>query len=735
MQPNSLFVGRVLACCLLVSTLGHAQATFCDNQALTFDGSSTAITLNLGGTTVNGVGPFTVEAQFWSNQTSGFHLLFSLSNSASPAILVIGLIPGGQLALFWENDQGVGTLQPVLIPTIPANLEQDCHHLAVTRQGNTLEVFLNGISVGALPTFTGSFTFSEFRVGGAQASIPGSLSWDGRIDEVRLWSTARPATAIAGGMDCVLSTPVPGLEVYWTFNVNPNSGQVTTPGVSNPGAVAIDESDPTFVNSNHGTLIGYGPGILDFVCNTCPSRYELILTDDPSAAPTQINTICSGEALHFGIVENFSPVQPIFGATVHWDYSDDNGQTWQPVPAAPPQFTGYAFGLPAGVLVHPSCASSPTGYLDRKYRARIVKQSATPPFACTYTTSEADLRICCPVGGTITLAPQPAFPPPVSTLCEGPATVQVTLNIPAWASALPIQWFIDGQYMQGFDNLTTFTYTGQANAPGLCFEAKIQHCVCPPETIKACLPVDPMPSCSLIDELFSNVTLVGPYDYVACPGDQATLGMTGGFLNCVPEWQYHFELPPGLPPDPWKPMGATNNWQNTNTIPNYLPPGVPLWPPNARCIVYRIECRPPNYPNSGCPNCTSNEVRICLEPDTLNPIVIAAQPDPFCETTSTTISITSPIDPAVTQLQWYCNGLALGPPQAPSPASTSITTFQPACYTVAVTDGCYTRLSNRVCPVMCDPVAAIHCPIDNPCACLEQPIMLDGGLLSYSNCG
>ncbi|MCB0639590.1 MAG: PKD domain-containing protein, partial [Lewinella sp.] len=81
------------------------------------------------------------------------------------------------------------------------------------------------------------------------------------------------------------------------------------------------------------------------------------------------------------------------------------------------------------------------------------------------------------------------------------------------------------------------------------------------------------------------------------------------------------------------------------------------------------------------------------------------------------------------------NGLPLGPPQAPSPASTSITTFQPACYTVAVTDGCYTRLSNRVCPEMCDPVAAIHCPIDNPCACLEQPIMLDGGLLSYSNCG
>jgi len=729
MKSVSLFgISAALFFLLFLGMTVELRAQHCENQGLAFDGAGDNINLNLTNTPINGAGDFSVEAWFNANPVTSFQILFTLSGSAPFSVFSLGLIPGGQLALYWQNTpNNGGTAFPVLIPTNPANLEGACHHIAVSRQGGTIGVYLNGTLLTTLSTAIGPYNFDQFLVGTSGGTIPLSQDWDGIVDEIRLWSVARTTMEIVGAKDCVLSQNIPGMEVYWTLDEGADAGN------PNPGmTTATDFSG----NLNHGTLNGFAlnGALSNWVCMPCMPRYELIITDDPSAAPTLLTTICSGDPVNVCITENFGSVNPIPGASVDWEFSDDNGQNWGAV--TDPIFQGYCFGVPKGVIdISAICATSTTGYVDRIYRAKIVKTSTNPPFTCTYTTSEHHLRICCSPTGTVTLTPVPPFNPPVNTLCEGTVTIQVALTGPPFLPSLPIEWCIDGVHVQGFDNMTSFTYTGPANAPDICFEAKIQNCACPPATVKACLPVDPRPVCSnlIIDQLFSNVIpdpLGGPYDYLICPGGQETLGYTGSVQNCTPVWQYRFDFPLN---DPWKDISSTNFWLFTNTLPLLSPPNPAtspfLWPANANCIYYRIECRPESYPNSDCPPCYSNDLRICLKPNPLLTPVIAANPNPICEGGTAQISNTVS-DPNVTQEQWFCNGLSLGPPQAPG---STLTATQQACYVLSVTDGCYTKFSNRECLIVCDPVSIIKCPEDNPCACLGMPSTFDG-TMSYSNC-
>lgn len=717
-----------LAFMLFFSLAFSLRAQFCENQALAFDGAGDYIELN----PINNLpatSDFTAEAWFTSTATStqttcpnNFLRLLSFGDVPTGARFELGEC-GGLLNLFWSESSC-----PMGIPVqIYGNTIRDgnCHHIAWVRKGMNVEVFLDGVSIYS-NTFPCTPAASYFRAGKWPGGTPGQ-EWQGMIDEIRLWNIARTGAEIDKTKDCVLS-PTSGLIAYWTLDENAD------PGNANPLLTMANDFSG---NLNHGTLNGFALNgtLSNWVCNPCPLRYEVNISDNPSLFPVLLTGICSGDPAHFCITENFTKLNPIPGASVVWQSSDDNGQTWGPI--TDPHFTGYCFGIPKGVIdISASCATSTTGYVDRKYRAKITKTNTNPNYTCTYTTSEQDLRICCPPTGTITLTPVPPFNPPVNTLCEGTVTINVSLSGPPYLANLPIQWCIDGVHNSIYDNMTSFTYTGPATAPQLCFEAKIQNCACPLAVITACLPVDPRPVCTnlIIDQIFSNVVpnpLGGPYDYLICPGGQETLAYTGSTQNCTPVWQFKFDVPAN---DPWKDLGASNLWQLTNTLPLLNPPNPAsapqLWPANANCIYYRIECRPKSYPNSDCPSCYSNVLSICLKPNPLLTPVIAANPNPICEGGTALISNTVS-DPNVTQEQWFCNGLSVGPPQPPG---STLTATQQACYQLSVTDGCYTKFSNVECLKVCDPVAKIKCPEDNPCACLGMPSTFDGSM-SYSNCG
>jgi hypothetical protein len=732
---------------LLISTANlllltpKSTAQIYDNQALAFDGIGDYIELSPLSASFQSNPVLTAEAWFYANApggtncVSGVRRLFSFTGGSSPAtfsLLDIGLCNGGQLHYYYRWGTG-GTFSAIQIAS--SIVTNAWHHLAVTYAANSMQVYLDGVLINtvSIPANV-AFEFNTFRVG--YGGTP-STDWEGQVDEIRLWNKVRTLTEIKDTKDCSLLNP-PGLVANWTLN------QPTTPFGPNPSStVAVDMS----LNGNDGALINfdllnntnpYPNSVSNFVLNACPPLYSLDITDLGSQS-ISLASLCSGNGAHFCVNQNGVAVQGFGGAMVEWQYFDVGSSTQWNTVTGNPFPNNFCFGVQT-LDISAICATSTTGYVDRKYRAIITKGAPGQP--CSYITSEHLLRIHCPVtNAALTFAPPIPNPPNVA-LCEGTSyTTAVSLNstdafVPSGLTPngdLGIQWCIDGVPVSPA-NVATLPFTGTATAPDLCFEAKVVNGVCPLLSAKTCIPVDKVPMCGAIGvtpelAIMSNPATgpYDPYDYLICPGNDAELMMLvpTDFKDCDAVWQIMF---PVTQPGVWHDLnGIGNPTQNTGTLPQWPPnpSSTWTWPAGETCIVYRIECRPKHHPFSDCAPCHSNEVEICLKQEKPAPVIAAAQ-NPICAPNSTTLTV-SPYDPGCTYT-WYCDG---------SVVATNVQTYttgKPACYWVEVFDGCFIQTSNPLQLNVCEVVPVIECPQDNPCACLGVPITLTSSIF-YNNCG
>ncbi len=728
MKRSSFFqIFLFLALGLLISQNTTAQVY--DNLALDLDGTGDYISLSTASTPVSGDADFTVELWFNANPTGTITRLVSLTGTLVPSTIEVGLLGAGQLFVYWQNTPlNGGPPFPLLIPTLPADLTGACHHLALTRSGGSIQVYLDCVLVATYTSSNvGPFNFDQLLVG--HSNYFPAQDFNGQVDEIRLWSQVRSAQQLCEFKDCTLSGVSPGLVANWNLN---EPGVV--PGGSNAGAIATDISG----NNNHGTLNGFAlnGGTSNFVGNTCPPAYELAISDLPSPFPILLTTICSGSAVHMCVTENSNQITAPPGSTVVWETSDGIIPFSPDLALQPYSNLGYTcFGVPPGVMIANNCATSQTGFEDRRIRAKITKSMVVNGGIqlCTYTTSIHDLRICCPIVNATVQTTVQAPLPFNGILCEDPAkpvVIDVALTGPAFLGNLTIQWCLNGQPIAGVGNVTSFTYNGLAVFPQMCFEAKIQNCSCPQVHPSACIQVDKMPMCGLIDVVVQNSVMHDPlggnYDYLICPGDFTQVAMLNptDFKNCNATWQYHFDTDAA---GVWYDLlGTTNPIQNTNILPQLSPPNVVgspyLWPPAANCIYYRIECRPLHTP-SGCEPCHSNEVRICLKSKPLAGNITGISP--ICFGANTVLTVMPSGNYTYT---WYWNGLQVQ--SGPSPAYTA---SDAGIYWVEISDGCQKVVTALFSLEVCEIKAIIKCPTDNPCACDGMPITLDG-CASFATC-
>lgn len=91
-------------------------------------------------------------------------------------------------------------------------------HIAIVsdRAAGTVQFYLNGEDAGS---YSPSASFN-----GADVSSPAYLQlgstwndWDGKLDEVRLWTTARTQAEVQGSMCSPLGGTEAGLQGYWSF--------------------------------------------------------------------------------------------------------------------------------------------------------------------------------------------------------------------------------------------------------------------------------------------------------------------------------------------------------------------------------------------------------------------------------------------------------------------------------------------------------------------------------------
>ena len=659
-------------------------AQSCDDTVLDFDGVNDVV--QLAPSPITGNSAFTVEARFLSTATSGstscsgnFKRLFSFIGTGRR--IEVGEC-GGNPSIYWASS--ASSLGPV---SFGSNIRDgSCHHLAMVYTGTNLVIYLDGVSVHTV-SIPGNFSpLSTFRAGQWGGGLTPNENWKGTIDEVRLWNVARTQAEIDANRALRLTGTEPDLEAYWQMEDGIPAGNNT----------AISMINDLTGNANHGALINFSlmPGTAsNFVCTGC-NPVEVIIKDYATRT-IDLQEICSGDPVHFCLA--FGGNIPTTNASCYdvlWEYNDGAG--WTPLPSG--TFSGICFPVAAGEITI-DCSTSPTGSVERYYRATI-----TTPAGCIYTSNEYLLKICCPLSPvSITLTPNTA-------LCEGDnAQIAVSLNSPDPFVANPagevdILWSLpDGTTMS---NQTTFNYqVNSASPPQVCFNVVVTNCAAKSVSASACITVDKQPVCGTITGMPVPANLIpdqsDPDLYYICPGDDAAVGVDMPFMDCHKNWQYSFDQVT------WTPLGISNNVQNTNILPSYY------WPIGATSIYYRIECRPISSP-SGCVPCNSNVIEIRLLTVPL-PVNILGD-NQICKGDFSTLTLSG--SSSNLQYTWLWNGKVVG-------TGTSYTATEAGCYWVEITNGCQVTETPKFCVEVCEIIPIISCPLaPNECAKLGDPITI-----------
>ncbi|HEX5051975.1 MAG TPA: LamG domain-containing protein [Planctomycetota bacterium] len=190
-------------------------------------------------------------------------------------------------------------------------------HVAGTYDGSTLRLFVNGAQVAQSPA-SGAIldTGGTFRIGGGDLTVVGGETWNGEIDEVRLWPFARSAAAIASTMNMHLSS-MPGEVSTWNLDGNAadSSGANSGAGVG-AFAFAANSLVQQLVSFPGELAYGYGSGChnnalaaVGALANLGNAAFSFVGTRAPAGAPGFLLLSTSSLPVPF----------PIFGVDVFVD--------------------------------------------------------------------------------------------------------------------------------------------------------------------------------------------------------------------------------------------------------------------------------------------------------------------------------------------------------------------------------------------------------------------------------
>jgi hypothetical protein len=130
----------------------------------------------------------------------------------------------------------IGGVECVLVSSagLPLNT---LTHIAGTYDGTTMAIYINGVLNGSISQ-TGNIDTNNQPVYIGKDEWNNWNTFNGTIDEVRLWNIARTQAEIQAGMYHELTGNEPGLAGYWRFN-------------EGSGNIAFDQTS----NGNNGTLL------------------------------------------------------------------------------------------------------------------------------------------------------------------------------------------------------------------------------------------------------------------------------------------------------------------------------------------------------------------------------------------------------------------------------------------------------------------------------------------------
>ncbi len=172
--------------------------------------------------------------------------------------------------------RAAGLLQSVSYAFAPGEFAQ-WTHIAATYDGQTLRILKNGVQMSRVAlTSINELVYSGdvLRIGNGDAAAPGRETWNGMIDELRVWPVARTIGEILATKDQALGT-LPGKLLCFSLDGHPidvASGLVGVPfGTSSfaPGAPSLLLTNPAvFAVGSSSTICGRS---IDALITTAPA--------------------------------------------------------------------------------------------------------------------------------------------------------------------------------------------------------------------------------------------------------------------------------------------------------------------------------------------------------------------------------------------------------------------------------------------------------------------------------
>ncbi|MFY0608693.1 MAG: LamG domain-containing protein, partial [Cyclobacteriaceae bacterium] len=271
------------------------------NFALDFDGSDDVLSIT-DDPALQPAGNFTLEAWIYpTNSTKQLQRIISKFDGSSAG--------NDSGSIYWDVFDGSGALGLragiansgdvfTTTPTTGAILTLNTwQHVALVFDQGVFTIYLNGVSQISADLGETSIVDNavDWGIGGEGNSAITSAAFDGLIDEVRIWHSARTPEQLIAFKDVELNGGEPGLAAYYNFS--DGAGDDTVPDVSgngNAGTLINMDNATDYVAATHS--VG-APGTLDV---TSPS-VTISSSDAATNSPYMVDISFDEEVVNFDI--------------------------------------------------------------------------------------------------------------------------------------------------------------------------------------------------------------------------------------------------------------------------------------------------------------------------------------------------------------------------------------------------------------------------------------------------
>lgn len=166
-------------------------------SSLLFDGTGDSCTVPYDSALHLSNQDFTIELWVWSNGANQSTRLLNFSTSASLFAWSLGVTSGGYLDFFMTNDAGTSAFCSQTTGQGFSSAHSQWHHVAVTRNGQSFRIFVNGTQVGSntssiIARASASGPSYRLVIGSSPALISG---WNGWLDDIRITAGVARYTA------------------------------------------------------------------------------------------------------------------------------------------------------------------------------------------------------------------------------------------------------------------------------------------------------------------------------------------------------------------------------------------------------------------------------------------------------------------------------------------------------------------------------------------------------------